>query len=246
MTKWFFLSTTVLTVLTDSCLAFGDNFNPARDVKYRIATRADSNFSTLSLTQLRNARNNNFVPENRINFDPNRPTRIFVHGFYSEDALMDSYAKAYLNLGNFNFIAVDWLVGAKTINYPRARHRVRIVGEHLAMFIDHLVDLGMNLDDLILVGHSLGSHICGWAGKSTKSGKIPVIIGLDPALPLFSLKISGHRLNYTDAKYVQIIHTCGGRLGIKHAIGHADFYPNYGCAQPGCTGLTSGKILITK
>lgn len=114
------------------------------------------------------------------------------------------------------------------------------MGEAVAQFIDHLVTLGLNLNDLILVGHSLGAHVCGIAGKHIDSGKPAVIIGLDPALPLFNLKNPAHRLTYTDAHYVQIIHTSGGFLGVKHPIGHADFYPNYGCVQPGCSGLLTG------
>lgn len=246
MAKWF-----IHCVLTVVCLsatpALSDKFTAVKDMKYHIISRAQSIFTASSLSHIRKFNDSrtprDFVYENQFNFDPVRPTRIFVHGFYSDMTLMDSYAKSYLDIGDFNFIAVDWLAGARTLNYPVARHRVREVGEALAVFIDHLVEvMGMNLEDLILVGHSLGAHICGWAGKSVTSGKLPVIIGLDPALPLFSLKHSKHRLAYTDARYVQIIHTCGGRLGIKHSIGHADFYPNFGRHQPGCTGLTSGRF----
>lgn len=35
---------------------------------------------------------------------------------------------------------------------------------------------------LSVVGHSLGAHIAGFAGKSVKKGKIGTIIGLDPGL----------------------------------------------------------------
>lgn len=242
MANWFFYLTSVFVGVT-GFFEFSEKFKAVKHVKYQIWSHADTNFTTIPHAHFSDphTRDNNFEHENRFNFDPRRPTRIFVHGYYSEDELMKSYAKAYLNVGDFNFIAVDWLAGATTLNYPRARHRVREVGEALAVFIDHLVDMGMNLEHLILVGHSLGAHVCGFAGKSTTSGKLPIIIGLDPALPLFSLKNRGHRLTYTDARYVQIIHTSGGFLGIKHPIGHADFYPNYGCKQPGCSGITFGK-----
>lgn len=63
--------------------------------------------------------------------------------------------------------------------------------------------------------------------------------GLDPALPLFKgVQETKFRLDYNDATFVDIIHTCGGVLGFWDAIGTADFYPNYGLApQPGCKGL---------
>lgn len=243
MAKWFLNSFLTSIFIFAPFSVFAEKFSAAKHVKYHIRSRAEPNFTAHSLKKFPSDSNakSHFVHENRLNFNSSRPTRIFVHGFYSDSGLMESYAKAYLNAGDFNFIAVDWLAGAKTLNYPKARHRVREVGEALAVFIDHLVGIGMNLEHLILVGHSLGAHVCGFAGKSVKSGKIPIIVGLDPALPLFSLKNKGHRLAYTDARYVQIIHTSGGFLGIKHAIGHADFYPNYGCKQPGCSGLSSGK-----
>lgn len=40
-----------------------------------------------------------------------------------------------------------------------------------------------------------------------------------------------------DAKYVQIIHTTSGRLGVAEQRGHADFYPNGGKVQHGCMGI---------
>lgn len=58
--------------------------------------------------------------------------------------------------------------------------------------------------------------------------------GLDPAFPFFSLADAGDRISETDAKYVQIIHTCGGFLGFDKAIGTADFYPDGGATQANC------------
>lgn len=72
------------------------------------------------------------------------------------------------------------------------------------------------------------------AGKKITSGKVSKIVGLDPALPLFGYEDVENRLADTDADYVEVIHTCVGKLGYKRPIGHADFYPNSGFAQPGC------------
>jgi pancreatic triacylglycerol lipase len=71
---------------------------------------------------------------------------------------------------------------------------------------------GLNLDLLTLVGHSLGAHVAGFAGKYTH-GQINTIFGLDPAGPLFSLKSASDRLSENDAKYVETIVTDGGYLG---------------------------------
>lgn len=66
-----------------------------------------------------------------IHFDANRPTRIFVHGYQSKRSALIRYAKAYLKMGDVNFIAVNWIIGSSTINYLRARGRV----ERVSMFV---------------------------------------------------------------------------------------------------------------
>lgn len=108
----------------------------------------------------------------------------------------------------------------------------------MAELIDFLVNFhGAPLYDVLLVGHSLGAHICGVAGKRLKSMRIPVIVGLDPAYPLIK---EASRLAITDAEYVQVIHTDAGHLGLPYPVGHADYYPNWGRVQPGCSGLFKG------
>ena len=65
---------------------------------------------------------------------------------------------------------------------------------------------------------------------------------MDPAGPEFYPKFQGtRRLHSTDAQYVDVIHTNGGKLGIYKNIGAADFWINPGAApQPGCGVSTSG------
>lgn len=221
-------------------------FDVKRDVSFEMHCRSSnqSTKTTLNDIDLNVLDDKNFIFDSdqdiigvkncTWNWNPNRPTRIFIHGYYSNRETFMQYAEAYLNRDDYNFIAINWLRGAKTINYVKARHRVQKVGMATAKFIDYLVTLGLDLDHLILIGHSLGAHACGITGKNVKSGKVAAIVGLDPALPLFQLNHREHRLHYTDAKYVQIIHTSGGFLGVKNPIGHADFYPNFGCVQPAC------------
>lgn len=57
---------------------------------------------------------------------------------------------------------------------------------------------------------------------------------MDPAGPLFFKDDRSNRLDSTDAKFVQVIHTNTLALGINKAIGHADYYPNGGVTQKGC------------
>ncbi|XP_068632675.1 lipase member H-like [Battus philenor] len=76
----------------------------------------------------------------------------------------------------------------------------------------------------------------GYAGMFMNS-EVHRITGLDPARPLFEFPLlpKDFRLEKSDARFVDIIHTCGGYFGYKYSQGHADFYPNGGkCGQPGC------------
>lgn len=60
-------------------------------------------------------------------FNPYRPTRIFVHGFQSSENVLLRYKDAFLKSGDYNFIAVDWTKGASTLNYLKAKKRVKPV-----------------------------------------------------------------------------------------------------------------------
>lgn len=64
------------------------------------------------------------------------------------------------------------------------------------------------------------------AGKNIAKGKVSKIVGLDPALPFFRYNDLNGRLTDTDADYVEVIHTSGGKLGFSKPIGKASFYPN--------------------
>lgn len=57
------------------------------------------------------------------------------------------------------------------------------------------------------------NHLLFAAGKKVTCGQILKITGLDVAKPLFDVNKPHKRLDAGDAKYVEIIHTNGGRLG---------------------------------
>ncbi|XP_069610488.1 pancreatic lipase-related protein 2-like isoform X2 [Ranitomeya imitator] len=86
-----------------------------------------------------------------------------------------------------------------------------------------------------IIGHSLGAHAAGEAGRRLPG--IRRITGLDPARPWFENTPEDVRLDPSDADFVDVIHTDTHKLtgvGIIKPIGHADFYPNGGRHMTGC------------
>merc|ERR1712018_796293 len=86
------------------------------------------------------------------------------------------------------------------------------------------------LQKIHLIGHSLGSHVMGQAGKQIKADhdvKIGRITGLDPAAPAFYTEkskgtYSKKSLHKNDALYVDVFHTNKECYGTKYKIGHMD------------------------
>ena len=69
---------------------------------------------------------------------------------------------------------------------------------------------GARVSDFHIIGHSLGSHIAGYAGERLIErgvGKLGRISGLDPAEPLFQNMPEFVRLDPGDAEFVDAIHT---------------------------------------
>lgn len=97
------------------------------------------------------------------NYDPNRPTRMLIHGWNSKGKLTPRFTEAYFKKGivNVNVIAVNWR-DLSDDDYAGARSHVNDVGLYVAQFIDYLVDRGnLKLKDFVLIGHSLGAHVSG-------------------------------------------------------------------------------------
>ncbi|XP_050430713.1 pancreatic triacylglycerol lipase-like, partial [Adelges cooleyi] len=138
------------------------------------------------------------------------------------------------NNSDSNVILVQWR--SRTF-YFTATLRIRKVGQEIANLINYLGGLvGLDQENVHLIGHSLGAHTAGYAGKHLKG--LGRITGLDPAEPKFKGAHSKHRLDHTDAQLVNVIHTGAPStyfgFGIKMPCGHVDFYPNGGTKQPGC------------
>lgn len=69
-----------------------------------------------------------------------------------------------------------------------------------------------------------------------------IISGLDPAGPGFYQSAPKNRLDSSDAKYVQAIHTNAGTLGCTFSVGDSDYWPNGGKTQAGCALIDAAGI----
>jgi len=94
----------------------------------------------------------------------------------------------------------------------------------VADIINILFNVGVK--DIHLIGFSLGAHVAGGVSKYIEPNKIHRITGLDPAGMGFEFSRSSMRLDRSNAKFVDVIHTACGILGVTSPIGHIDFYPN--------------------
>nr|CAD7204442.1 unnamed protein product [Timema douglasi] len=160
-----------------------------------------------------------------------------------------------------NVVCVDWSAGAAVPNYVRAAANARLVGRQVSML---LAGLGTPLENVHIIGFSLGAHVAGFAGAQLKNHVsrpppvtcikaptsnmlYPEHAGLDPAGPLFESQDPRARLDSSDAMFVDVIHSNGenlilGGLGSWQPMGHVDFYPNGGRMQKGCSNLFVGAV----
>lgn len=84
---------------------------------------------------------------------------------------------AYLAVGDYNIIGVDWSELARAPFYLSAATNTRYVGKATALLVDFLVRQGASLDSMHLLGFSLGAHAAGWAGSSLTTGQLARITG---------------------------------------------------------------------
>lgn len=98
----------------------------------------------------------------------------------------------------------------------------------MAQFIRNLNrQFGADFDSMYLIGHSLGAQIAGSAGKRLKPVKVNTIFALDPAGPKFRHRGTEFRIDPSDAKYVESMHT-SANFGFRRPTGSATFIQTTG------------------
>lgn len=151
------------------------------------------------------------------------PTVIFLHGFTSSPTAEGAQRviKAFTAKKGKNILALD---SSNMIGYfyLRSSTLVQFIGKALSRVLERLVEGGVNPKNIHIVGHSLGSHIAGFVGKTfynSTGKKIDHITGLDVAGPCFFRERPDLRLKKTDAEFVDVIHTDGNILGLLEPTG---------------------------
>ncbi|XP_011372573.1 lipase member I isoform X3 [Pteropus vampyrus] len=180
--------------------SFRDLFNPRMEMFLMMYTRNNLNCAE-PLFEQDNSLN--------VNFNTNKKTIWLIHGYRpigSTPTWLQNFLRILLNQDDMNIIVVDWNRGATTFIYNRAVKNTRKVAVSLSEYIQRLLKHGATLDSFHFIGMSLGAHISGFVGKIFH-GQLGRITGLDPAGPKFSGKPSNGRLDYTDAKFVDVIHS---------------------------------------
>ena len=76
-------------------------------------------------------------------------------------------------------IAVDWSTGARPPNYFQGTANTRVVGAQTATLIKTLEEVGVDLADVHIIGHSRGAQSAGYAGEKFTTKKIGRITGLE-------------------------------------------------------------------
>lgn len=140
---------------------------------------------------------------------------------------MDTLYEAYRCRDDYNFIVIDTSNFIDSL-YTWSAFNTKTVGQIIGQAIYGLSEY-IPIKNIHLIGHSLGAHICGEAGRSfTKLSNrlLSRITGLDPARPCFNegQQLSG--IQKGDAEFVDIIHSNPGILGVSESIGDVDFFPN--------------------
>ncbi|CAG4990084.1 unnamed protein product [Parnassius apollo] len=168
---------------------------------------------------------------------PNAPIKIIIHGYTGDRNYSPNkeIRPAYLECCDYNIIAVDYNPIAREPCYVEAAFNTELIGKCSAQLIDEIVfNHGIDLSRIHVIGFSLGAHIGGFIASNIKSGRLERLTGLDPALPFFATVNVTRKIDPSDGKLVDILHTNALQKGKLEISGHVDFFANGGMTQPGC------------
>ena len=103
------------------------------------------------------------------------------HTGWQDDGMRygEFFAPSYLAVGEHNIFSINWgqLEG---LNYLKAAATTEPVGKHSALLVLLLAfEAGAKMEEIHLVGHSLGAHVVGFLGKEVQVlglGKVTIFV----------------------------------------------------------------------
>lgn len=154
-------------------------FDPMNDIIFLLFTRKNPTVGQRITFNMDTVFNSNWNANNEVRF--------IIHGWNSnqDTALNIFMTREFLERADHNVVVVDWSAGAQTPNYIAARNRVGSTGGAVARLIDLLDSVQLtSFDKVKIIGHSLGAHVAGFAGKQVTRGQINAIFATDAAVRL--------------------------------------------------------------
>ncbi|XP_050343798.1 phospholipase A1 4-like [Nymphalis io] len=180
-----------------------------------------------------------------VALDNSRRVIVFVPGYKSQikRVLEELMRQTYKSVPNIYLIIIDHSAYTyenkdKFQSYSRSVQYAYYIGTSLGKFLADFCGRKVRPDNVHCIGHSLGSHIIGYAGETftnITNEKLWRITGLDPAGPCFSRSHVEDHIRSGVGKYVEVYHCNAGYLGTTRTIADTDFFFNYeGKIQPNC------------
>lgn len=218
---------------SNECHWINDRKCPDSEVRFYLYTRSNAGDDERQLIHIDDSWEMSNLSSSF--FMPKQPSKIIIHGFRSDMFLtpLIKMKSEYLERSTYNVFFVDWFNLSSSICYPAVVHNIKHVGECTAQLVNRIRDAGGV--DIHVIGFSLGAQVANYVANSLKPDYLlPRITGLDPALPLFVMAKKEHKLDPSDALFVDVFHCNGLMQGQIERTGNVDFYMNGGIYQPGC------------
>jgi len=176
-------------------------------------------------------------------FNINSRTIIIIPGYYSgeEASWVRRTREQWLRLDpEADVIQVSWTDSNRGI-YAQTVAQTPLLARQITIFLHYLATLSNTtladeefLSRVHIIGHSLGAHTAGFVGQDV-GGKLGRITGLDPAGPSFDQFDLGEKLDPSDARFVEVIHTNRGTISYLNAAMTVPLY--YLARIPGINSL---------
>ncbi|XP_022170448.1 lipase member H-like isoform X2 [Myzus persicae] len=216
-----------------------------------LTTAEPTNDTTIDATEVKYYfydHNYQLMEENNLTISGNKSLIVFVHGFRSSPrtGVVADLGKSLMQWTDSNVVLVDWSKWTQKLDYTDAVLKLPAVATYLFDWLNSLRDRGIvqSLDDVTLIGHSLGAQLIGYTGHRL-NGTIKRVIALEPAQPSFKDSQKIERVDVDSGQFVMALHTSTMFFGLREPVGHVDFYFNGGQIQPSCNFDTiCGHIVV--